>query len=120
MKPTSREILGTILLSASTYYAGQTLSSAAEAASPPSGGLSWAATARDGVSTTWQATQYITNAATGLVTAKPHQYIEIGSGLNYFDAVTGKYQESRDIIELISDGGAAALHGPAKLFVKAN
>ncbi len=78
------------------------------------------ATARDGVSTTWEATEPVTNAVTGAVTNVPHRYVEIASGLNYLDPATGQYQPSQDLIELASDGGAAALHGPAKLYVKPN
>ncbi len=48
-------------------------------------GLAWRASARDGVSTTWEATEPVTNAVTGAVTNVPHRYVEIASGLNYLD-----------------------------------
>ncbi len=72
------------------------------------------------MSTTWEATEQVTNAVTGVVTPMPHRYVEVASGLNYLDPTTGQYQESQDLIELTADGGAAAIHGPAKLAVKAN
>ena len=62
----------------------------------------------------------MTNAVTGAVTHAPHRYVEIASGLNYLDPATGQYQPSQDLIELTADGGAAAVHGPAKLYVKPN
>jgi hypothetical protein len=82
--------------------------------------LTWQPTVRDELSTTWEATEYTTNAVSGFVTIRPHRYIEIGSGLNYLDTTTGSYKPSQDLIELTLDGGAAALQGPAKLYVKAN
>ena len=87
---------------------------------PPPKALAWQATARNGVSTTWEANEPVTNAVTGAVTNVPHRYVEIASGLNYLDPATGQYQPSQDRIELAADGGAAALHGPAKLYVKPN
>ncbi len=83
-------------------------------------GLAWRASARDGVSTTWEATEQVTNAVTGAVTNVPRRYVEIASGLNYLDPATGQYQPAQDRIELTADGGAAALHGPAQLYVKPN
>ena len=89
---------------------------------PPVSPLAWRATARDGVSTTWEATEQVTNALTGAITNIPHGYIEIASGLNFLDNSGGQAQwrESQNLIELQADGGAAALHGPAKLYVKPN
>lgn len=89
--------------------------------SPPTTlNLTYTATARDGLSTTWEATEYITNALTGAVTTKPHKYIEIASGLNYVDPANGQYQPSQDLIELTAEGGAAAVRGQAKLYLKPN
>lgn len=42
-------------------------------------------------------------------------------GLNYVpDPATGEWAVSQDLIELMPDGSAAALRGPAKLYAKAN
>ncbi len=70
--------------------------------------LSWRAASRDAVSTTWEASEG-TNV---------HRFVEVASGLNYA-TVTG-YQPSEDLIQLTTDGSAAAVHGPAKLYVKPN
>ena len=82
--------------------------------------LAWQATPRDGLSTAWQAAEPVTNALTGAVTTKQHNLIEVASGLNYLDSTTGQFQASQDLIELTADGGAAAVHGPAKLYVEPN
>jgi len=41
--------------------------------------------------------------------------VDVGSGLNYLDA-NGNFQPSRDLIELMQDGSAAALRGPIKAY----
>ena len=97
---------------------GQVLPPPAVTNPAPASPLEWAATARDGLSTTWEATERVTNATTGAVTTKPHKFTEIASGLNY--QTTNGWQPSQDLIELTADGGAAAVHGPAKLYLKPN
>ena len=82
--------------------------------------LAWQATPCDGLSTAWQATELVTNAVTVVVTTKQHKFIEVASGLNYLDPATGQFQPSQDVIELTADGGAAAVHGPGKLYVEPN
>src|SRR5262245_60034043 len=78
--------------------------------SPPSVArirLKYQPTARDEISTTWEATEEITDAVTGARSTRLHRYVEIGSGLNYFDETTGVYAPSEDLIELTDNGGAA-------------
>ncbi len=82
--------------------------------------LAWQSTPLDGLSTAWEATEPVTNALTGEVTTQEHRFIEVASGLNYLDPTTGQFQPSQDLIELTADGGAAAVHGPAKLYVQPN
>jgi hypothetical protein len=82
--------------------------------------LNYQPTGRDEISTTWEATEEITDAVTGVRRTRSHSYIEIGSGLNYFDETAGVYVPSEDLIELTDDGGAAARRGPARLFLKPN
>jgi hypothetical protein len=87
----------------------------------PRAPLSWGTTSRDGLSTTWEAMEQLTNALTGEVTNRLHQYVEIASGLNYVtDPATGGRAASQDLVELMPNGGAAALHGPAKLYANPN
>ena len=87
----------------------------------PQSSLSWQAVSQDGLSTTWQASELVTDALTGEVTNRIHQYVEIASGLNYLaDPATGEWAASQDLIELMPDGSAAALRGPAKLYAKPN
>jgi hypothetical protein len=71
--------------------------------------LNWQVAARDELSTTWEATESITDPSTGLLSTRPHQFVEIGSGLNYFDPASGGYVPSQDLIELTPNGGAASV-----------
>jgi hypothetical protein len=84
------------------------------------GTLVWQTTPRDGLSTTWDASEQATNAATGAIATRHHRFVEVASGLNYLDPATGQFQPSQDLIELTADGGAAAVHGPAKLYAHPN
>ena len=71
-------------------------------------------TARDANSSTVAWTERLTNAVTGQVTQQNHSYVMVGTGLNYQDE-SGAWRESRDLIELLPDGSAAALRGPNKV-----
>ena len=63
------------------------------------------ASGRDGMSTTWQATEQVNHPLTGVVTNVTHQYVEIASGLNYVpDPATGEWAVSEDLIQLMPDG----------------
>ena len=66
---------------------------AAGATAPETNALHWRATARDGISTTWEATEPVTNAVTRAVTIIPHRYVAVASGLNFLDS-TGQWSES--------------------------
>ena len=57
-------------------------SSTGGGSSATTNGLAWRASARDGLSTTWEANEPVTNAVSGAVTNVPHHYVEIASGLN--------------------------------------
>jgi hypothetical protein len=46
--------------------------------------LAWQPGARDEVSTTWEATEYVTHPVTGALSTRPHRFVEIASGMNYF------------------------------------
>jgi len=59
-----------------------------------------------------------TNLETGAVTPQTRQVIRVGTGLNYLDEA-GAWQQSEDLIELTTDGGAAAVHGPHKVYFSA-
>jgi len=82
--------------------------------------LIWQDGARDACSTEKLAVQAVTNATTGEVSNQLlHRYIEVGSGLNYLDG-SGVWQPSQDLIELMPDGSAAAIHGPMKAYFSPN
>lgn len=95
----------------------------AGSATPPSQAgaqrhLNWIATPKDWCSTEWEAVETATNKVTGLGAAQAlHRYTELGDGLNYLDG--GVWRKSRDVIEATPDG-AAALHGPTKVYFANN
>jgi hypothetical protein len=79
------------------------------------------ALARDAISTTWEVLEQTFYPATGTVTSRTNQYVELGAGLNYLsNPSAGQWAPSEDLIELMPDGSAAALKGPAKLYLKPN
>ncbi len=63
--------------------------------------------------------EQLTNATTGQITQRNHSYVQVGSGINYRDEA-GQWQPSQDLIELSTDGAAAALRGPHKLHFNPN
>jgi hypothetical protein len=73
----------------------------------------WRTGARTASSTEHLLTRLVTNAAAHEVTLKTNRYVSVSSGENYLDP-SGVWQPSQDLIELMPDGSAAALHGPCK------
>jgi len=74
----------------------------------------WPGTAIDWCSTARQFTQWITNNQTGQVTTRTPQFVEVCGGLNYLDS--GTWRESKDLIELTPDGGAAMLQAANRIY----
>ena len=92
--------------------------SLADASAATAPGVSWAKTPLDLNSTANHATELVTNANNELVT-KVHNYTTVGIGLNYIDE-SGGLSPSQDLIELLPDGTAAAVHAPLKVWFKQN
>jgi hypothetical protein len=65
----------------------------------------------------WTRVTLVTNAV-GEVATRTNAYTELATGMHYQQ--DGQWAESQDLIELTSDGGASAVHGPAKVHFKAN
>lgn len=65
---------------------------------------------RDANSRVWQRTTYEQGSSGELV---PHvqQYIELATGMHYKDPKTGEWLESSEVIEILPNGGAQAIHG---------
>lgn len=82
--------------------------------------LDWHPGRRDTTSTIWEATENPTNGVDGSASTAVHQYVEVATGLNYVNPITGLYEPSEDLIELSPDGTAGALRGPTKLYVQPN
>src|SRR5579859_7801969 len=78
----------------------------------------WQATIRDWHSTDWQITQIVTNSATGQPEPQvARRFTEVGGGINYISDVTGAWERSTDNVDLMTNSpGAAAVHGPTKVF----
>src|SRR5258707_54248 len=77
----------------------------------------WQGMAKDWHSTEWSKTGMVTNPATGqLQTQVVSRYTEVGGSINYVGE-NGKWQRSVFGIDIMTNGvGAAALHGPTKIF----
>jgi hypothetical protein len=78
----------------------------------------WRPTIRDWHSTDWQMTQMVTNSATGQLQPQvARQFTEVGGGINYISDLTGTWERSSCSIDLMTNSaGAAAVHGPTKVF----
>ncbi len=83
------------------------------------GGAKLNVTALDANSSAVAWVEQLTNATTGQITQRNHNYVQVGSGINYRDEA-GQWQPSQDLIELTDDGAAAALRGPHKLHFNPN
>jgi hypothetical protein len=75
----------------------------------------WKPTRLNWSSTLWESSEWVTNRETRRVETRGLRFIEVGDGLNYLDP-QGRWQPSEDSIQLMTNGGAAALRGPTKVF----
>ncbi len=64
----------------------------------------------DDCSTTREVTVLVTDQLTGVVRPQTKVVTEVATGLNYLDS-SGVWNESQDLIEPLTDGGAAAVKG---------
>jgi len=101
-----KRTLTQIILSASLGLAAQAQTSLP----PPPDWSAWTVTAMDDCSTTREFEGPVTNELTGVVTPRSSRIVELGTGLNFQDS-SGVWTESQDLIEPLTDGGAAAVHG---------
>jgi len=95
-----------IILSASLGLASQAQTNIP----PPPDWSAWTVTAMDDCSTTREFKGSVTNGLTGVVTPRSSRIIELATGLNFQDS-SGVWTESQDLIESLTNGGAAAVHG---------
>jgi len=82
-------------------------------------GVTWSITPLDWMSSRSEADIPLVNPAPGQARTTHTQFITLASGLNYQDS-TGQWQPSLDLIEIQSDGSAAANYGPGKVRWLAN
>ena len=98
---------------AATLIAGAPAASGQQPDSLPRRGV-WKAVPRDEVSTVWERTETVTNAA-GRLEPRIRRYTENSSGLNYTND-SGLLLRSRSVIHVSSDGfSAVASEGPLKV-----
>jgi hypothetical protein len=74
----------------------------------------WTATSRGECSTVWQITGSLSNDASGSSIPQSHTVTEVSSGLNYLE--NGQWRQSIEVIEATTNGFAAALHGPNRVY----
>ena len=109
-----RRTLTQIILSASLGLAVQAQTNVP----PPAGGgggtlpdwSAWTVTAMDDCSTTGSSHGVGQQPTAGVVTPEIHRVTEVATGLNFLDS-SGVWTQSADLIEPLTSGGAAAVHG---------
>lgn len=79
---------------------------------------SYAVVSRDANSCLWEGTNYI-QGPNGQVVAKAHHYTELATGLNFQDS-TGQWTPSKEEIDILPDGSAAATNGQHQAYFPAD
>jgi hypothetical protein len=74
---------------------------------------------QDGNSRVWQREIY-EQEPNGQIVARPHQFTELATGLNYKDPSTGQWQPSKEEIDIQSDGTLAATQGQHQVYFPGN
>src|SRR5581483_11754068 len=67
----------------------------------------------------WHAVQQQTNEFGDVVVVTNQAYVELGGGMHYRNA-RGEWIEADETIEILPNGGAAARHGPHRVFFSGN
>jgi hypothetical protein len=68
----------------------------------------------------WESVVLHTNALTGQVSHMRHRFVELASGINFIDPLTGQFEPTREEFQITPEGFAVAQFGPAKLIVEKN
>jgi hypothetical protein len=74
---------------------------------------------QDGNSRVWQREIY-EQEPNGQIIARPHQFTELATGLNYKDPSTGQWQPSKEEIDIQPDGTLAATQGQHQVYFPGN
>src|ERR1035438_6401763 len=114
----SMKIISAILMAlwvSTCWTNAQTISSSRSASSinpgqTASSDTPWAVTKSDGNSRIWERTTYETTPDGGQI-PHIHQYTELATGLNFWDSNTKQWVESKEEIEILPNGTAAATQG---------
>lgn len=79
----------------------------------------WSISSRSAHENRWNKVEYEVKPDGSKV---PHvrSYVEIATGLNYRDPKSGAWLDSREEIEILPEGGAAALHGQSQVYFPGN
>jgi alpha-tubulin suppressor-like RCC1 family protein len=80
---------------------------------------SYTVVSRDANSCDWAGTNYIQGGPNGQVIAKAHHYTELATGLNFRDP-TGQWTPSKEEIDILPDGSAAATNGQHQAYFPAD
>jgi hypothetical protein len=70
----------------------------------------YAVVSRDAHSRVWERTVY-ERGPSGQAIPRKHRYVETATGLNYKDSISGQWVESKEEIDILPQGGAAAAQG---------
>src|SRR5258708_17521169 len=77
----------------------------------------YAAVARDANAAVWSKANLETNATTGQVTTNVNSYIELATGLNFWNPATAKWEMSREEFQITQTGYAIATNGQHRLIL---
>src|SRR5438552_1839639 len=75
----------------------------------------WHVTARDAHSAMWESVHLVTDEITDEAREEKHSYVEVATGLNYLNPISGKYEESQESFQITPQGDAVALKGQHQL-----
>lgn len=111
MKTSTSALIVSLLLTAIT-----TLESRAQfTAQSPANSSAYAVTESGANYRIWQKTDYETTPS-GSVVPHVHRITELATGLNFTNSQTGKWVASKEEIDILPNGGAAATNGQHKVY----
>src|SRR6266566_4222117 len=91
--------------------AQQSLQPVATDSSLPAVSADYAVLARDANQAVWSRARLETNVTTGQISATTNSYIELATGLNFWNQTTAKWELSREEFQISKTGYAIATNG---------
>ena len=86
----------------------------------PTAAAPWRITERFAHSQTWETTESFLDPVSGNVIPQKRRFVELASGLNFWDDQARAFRPTREQFQITADGFATATEGPHKLIVENN